>query len=78
MAEPRQEPPHRSRAGSVAGEQAVERDGHDQGGAGPDGHAQNDAARGDGDERCGALLLERHRKADGRQLILYRRVAADG
>ena len=29
-------------------------------------------------ERCGPLLVERHRKADGRQLILYRRVADDG
>jgi hypothetical protein len=29
-------------------------------------------------ERCGPLLVERHRKADGRRLILYRRVADDG
>ena len=29
-------------------------------------------------ERCGPLLVERHHKADGRQLILYRRVADDG
>jgi hypothetical protein len=29
-------------------------------------------------ERCGPLLLERHRKADGRALILYRVAEADG
>jgi hypothetical protein len=29
-------------------------------------------------ERYGPLLLERYRKADGRPLLLYRRVADDG
>jgi hypothetical protein len=32
----------------------------------------------DGTDRSGPLAIVRHRKADGRLLILYTRVAADG
>ena len=43
------------------------------------GASARGAAKQEGEpERCGPLLVERHRKADGRQLILYRRVADDG
>jgi hypothetical protein len=69
MTQPRQEPPAGPRAGPAARKQTPD--------AGRGGRAEAASARAGG-ERCGPLLIERHRKADGRQLILYRRVADDG
>jgi hypothetical protein len=83
MAEPRQEPPPNSRAGSVAGGEAADRGErgpreHGRGERSRDEHNRGAAARDAEGERSGPLLVERHRKADGRQLILYRRAAGDG